>query len=95
MNNLAYTRRLDYTHAGKFMHAHELAQKPQFYFFIFASVYTCMFLFSFFSLFFMLSKLLFHMFNCWFSSHMLELGIYYFDAMNMHDAIGTELLQGK
>ena len=35
------------------------------------------------------------MFNCWFSSHMLELGIYYFDAMNMHDAIGTELLQGK
>ena len=52
MNNLAYTRRLDYMHARKFMHAHELAQKPQFYFFVFTSIYTCMFLFSFFSLFF-------------------------------------------
>ena len=58
----------------------------------FTHVCSCLVSFPFF---FMLSKLLFHMFNCWFSSHMLELGFYYFDAMNMHDAIGTELLQGK
>ena len=49
-------------------------------------------------------KLLFHMFNCLFPFHILELGfIFYFRALMswtcihifMHNSIGTELLQGK
>ena len=60
-HNLAFARRLGYAHAGKFMHADELFQKLQFYFSIFASAFTCMFLFSLFRIF-MLSKLLFHMY---------------------------------
>ena len=78
-------------HASLIMHtqgsscAHmNLPKNPNFIFFLFLllSSQVCSFLVSF--PFFMFSKLLFHMFNCHFASHILDLGFYYFDAMDMH-----------